>query len=368
MIIMSSIFAYSVSYLKKRNIRNSFLTLILIFYAVFPMNSLFSIYMTKDVIFSGLILLLTIECIEIIRTKEESLKSPIGTAAFILTLLGVMVMRSNGIIIVIGTLFVYLFVTNNKRKAILFLVTIIITYICYGRILALANVQQPSIAEALGTPINQIAEVVVNDRELAKDEKDLINEVIPIEKIKSVYNPYYSDPIKFDNDFNATAISENLKSYLALWFNIFNKYPGDCIDSSLHLTIGYWYPAVQKGSFSFNLSQQKELMQQIGADKKVNLTLDRYIGSEVRNNIFESWLWSIGLEAIFLLIIITYLLSRNRYIWIFPFVPCLFGWISLMMFTPSYCETRYAYYLFISLPILALVPSIAKEAPMEATR
>jgi len=360
MLIMASIFSGVIAYIHSRRIHPVYQAVLLIYFAVFPMNSLFSIYMTKDVIFSGMVLLLTIMLVEIARTNGEWLKPRRNLFLYFAALALVTIMRSNGIVASAGTCLVAIFLVRQHRKAFMIFIVIVIMYIGYGSMMTRMGVKQPNIAESLGQPINQIANIVSNDRKLNDHEISLIQKVMPVTDIKASYNQYYSDHIKFNRKFNSGEIVKNKGKYLKLWLALCAKYPQDCLNAMFHLNIGLWYPAVQKGSVSLNLQQQKPFLEQMGSSKSVNKFFDRYIGDAARGNVIESWLWSIGLAVMSMLFLIAYLICNKFYRWLIAVCPVFFCWLSLIMFSPSYCETRYAYYLFIAMPLLLTVPSLIK--------
>ena len=71
MLILSSIFTYSLIFLRKRNCPKIVTYGLLLFYAFASMNGYYSITMWKDVLFAGLLLLLTTECYKIYENKDN---------------------------------------------------------------------------------------------------------------------------------------------------------------------------------------------------------------------------------------------------------------------------------------------------------
>ena len=69
---------------------------------------------------------------------------------------------------------------------------------------------------------------------------------------------------------------------------------------------------------------------------------------------FLSILWSIGLWiwVLFFLLYIAYL--RGGIFGIYPYLPLVFLWITVMVATPLYIELRYVYGLYTAMPFLIL--------------
>ena len=133
-------------------------------------------------------------------------------------------------------------------------------------ILNAAKIPQTELVEALGIPINQVANVVNHNESLTEQEKTLIENVMSLDTIKETYNVRYSDPLKFNSKFNGSVIEENKVEYLKLWVGLFVKYPKDYLEASLNLTIGYWYPGVDKGCISYNYDTRTQFFDQLGIE------------------------------------------------------------------------------------------------------
>ena len=340
---------------------------ILIYYAFFPMHAIFSIYMTKDVLFSMFVLLLTVLIWKNIVDKDW-LDKPIHDILYLVVFIMVLCTRSNGFLVVLGTLLVCLILMKKYgwKKNLIFLLLLFVINCAYGNLIEYLEIEKPNIVESLGMPINQISRVVVQDRSLSPKDTELIEKVLPLDEIKESYNQYYADTIKFNSNFDSDEIVNNKIQYLRLWIKLFFKYPNDYLQSSMALTIGYWYPGVKKGCVSYDVEKKENSLQQIGV-KAVPLLgnghlYDKYIGVEVRNNWITSWLWSIGVMVIVMFYCILITILREKYEYICVFSPNLMLWLSLLVAAPSYCETRYIYSLFIAMPIyIALIYTILRK-------
>lgn len=90
MLIMAGIFAYTYVYIHKHVFNKFFRGIVLLFYAVFPVNSILVISTTKDVIFSGLVLLclvFSIQIKEVVSSKQKNVLLLLLLAACVAMLL-----------------------------------------------------------------------------------------------------------------------------------------------------------------------------------------------------------------------------------------------------------------------------------------
>lgn len=357
MFVVAFILGYVISSLvKKQNVTIYVAGLILLFISIFPMNALFSVYMTKDVIFSTLLVWFSYEIYNFLmvtnRLKIGRDYSWIKLIPVIISAGFVIVFRNNGFLVVIGT-FCAITIIKRKDKGVWILLMLgVCMYLFQTPTLKLMGIPNTELVESIGVPINQVANVIVHDRDITEKQKDLIEDVMPIEDIRNTYNIRYSDHLKFSSAFNASAIQANKGEYLKLWATLFFQYPKDCLEASLNLTIGYWYPGVEKGSVSYDYDSRFQFYEQMGIKNySTNEYYRRYLTTDVRNSLAESWLWSPGLGVLVMLLLFGVVIIKREYVKGATFIPNMLGWGSLLLATPSYCETRYIYFIFLMIPI-----------------
>ena len=56
--------------------------------------------------------------------------------------------------------------------------------------------------ESYGIPLQQVARVIAYDGNINNVEEEFVNDIIPVEKLKTVYTPQLVDSIKWNEDFN----------------------------------------------------------------------------------------------------------------------------------------------------------------------
>ena len=354
MLIMASIFSYMIMFLHKKNIKINILILCLIYFSLVPVHAFYSVTMWKDIIFSGLILLLVIELIKIYEKKDVlQIKNLIW---FIIISILMLFFRNNAIYMYfILIIFILLFF---RKKFYVFLTSFIIVIgvyfvITYPLFNAL-NIKRSSSSEYIAIPLQQIGRMVYKDVKLNKEEKKLNNDLIGVEELKKSYNPYSVDTIKFNKNYDAKVFDKNKSKYLKLWFNLVIKNPTVAIESYAVSTLGYWYPNVDNwvicdGIYANNLGIYRQ--------PKVTNVLGNIINKMDSKNIaLFGMFWSTSLS--FYLIVIFGLLSvkKNNLQSLVFYIPVFGIWLTMMIASPVNSEFRYIYPSYTCLPILIIIP------------
>ena len=242
MIAMSGIFAYTIYYLLKKNTNKYLIILISIFFALFPVNGLYSVTMWKDIMFGGVVLLLTITISKLLDNPEDFfIKKRNYIYLVILTLLTYL-LRNNGFYVLIITLIVFIIVMRNYRRYFIVLLMFIFAFNLFykGPVFEYFNIKEGSVREMLSIPSQQLARVEKkHHNEMSKDEIEAIEKFF-INKnmlIGEYYNPRESDDVK--RRINEEYFAENKKEFIKLWFSNLRKYPLDYVESFLMNNYGY---------------------------------------------------------------------------------------------------------------------------------
>lgn len=344
--------------------RNQVAALIaLLFFGLFPMFQIFSVYMTKDVIFSGLVFLFSFELYLLFHRDPESEQkiSWKRTVLFLGTAVLTTLFRGNGGAVVVGSCVLLLLLFRKERKAVrrlLFSAAVLCCMVMALQtpVLHLFDIEPSATVESIGVPINQVSRVVVNHAEdLGDEERETIEAVMPLSSIQELYSRRYADPVKMSSDFNRQVLDENRGTYLRLWIRLFFEYPRDYVEAWLDLTIGFWYPGVEKGCISYNFTDRESYYQAFDMNYSTSTAYEHFITEDVRKNPPEAWLWSPGLAvmAMWFLCLLSFWRQGRREVVVY--IPSVLAWGTLMLATPSYCETRYIYYVFLCLPMWILI-------------
>lgn len=242
MAIMGGVLSYSYLYIYRHIKSKAFRIGVLLFFALFPVNSILAISTTKDAIFSSLVLLcaiLTLEFFEGTSQKQRRIKAAVLMLAIVLMLL----FRKNGIYAMYLTVAVILFMVLKQkltRKVLAYAVCTVILFMgCDWGLTRALNAKESPIKEALSVPSVQFGRIydTITPVSTDTDSLEIINTYYWMEVAH--YNPYLADPMKDRGFLEEYAFP--LGTYLKDSFTLFSRYPVISVDSFLYLTEGWWY-------------------------------------------------------------------------------------------------------------------------------
>lgn len=237
--IVISTFAYSIYYLNKINVNKKLIMIVLGLYSLVPLFPLYSMTAVKDVIFSSLILLYVIKMYDIIKNKQ-TIKQYI---LFALLILLIILFRNNGMITIVLTLPILLFIKKETRIPLLVVLTFNISmYLGYNKVLLPHfEIANTSIREVLSVPFQQTARhVKYYGKDLSEEDKLIIDKLLGYDDLATRYEPGLSDDVK--NKFNKYTTDKELQEYFEVWFKYLLKRPVVYIDATINNMYGYFYP------------------------------------------------------------------------------------------------------------------------------
>lgn len=220
----------------------------LLTFAFAPLFPCYAICITKDTLFSALVLWCVLLLIVAAFKKDRFLENKwLFVAYFIVSLLMVLI-RNNGVYML---LFVvpFAFLSKSFQQKILASLScvVIALYFAYGSfLLPYLGVQPGSVKETLSVPFQQTARYVAHyGDEVTPDEREAIDAVLDYDGLAAGYTPTLSDPVK--ETFKKTASEEDLREYFQVWMQMGLKHPGTYVAATLQNTYLYFYPDGEAG-------------------------------------------------------------------------------------------------------------------------
>lgn len=356
MFIMSLIFSSLIVFLHNRKVNDKILFVILVYYAILPMHGYYSVVMWKDVIFSGLLLLLTMELVKIIEKQKNNKLNFKQLISFIIVSIFCVFFRNNAIYMYF-LLAIATFIFFRKYYKIFisaFVIVFGVYYIIKGPVFEALNITKSSSSEYIGMPLQQIGRMAYKDVKFTKKEKETLNKLMPLKEMKKAYNPIISDGIKFNSYYNSNVFDENKGEYLKLWLGLIKKYPSIALEAYSISTLGYWYPGVSYGSVCYGI-----------VENDYGLKNDPKLGNQVQYFLFDiekrgvpilNIEWSIGLCFWLILVFAILTVKKIGKKALYIYVPVFGIWLTMMAASPVYAEFRYVYGAFTCLPLLMLIP------------
>lgn len=338
-------FSAVVAFLHRKHVKTIWLIIISSLYILDPIKAHYSTAMWKDIIFAGLLLLLSLLIAEFKNNKK-------WMTAFVIVSLCICLIRNNGIIVLVFLLPVLLLIWKDARKKICIAYVIFTTlYMILVRvIMPMNNVQKTEMVESLSIPLQQIAYTICCDGNINEQEYTMIEKIVDVEQVKIQYMQERSDNIKHLVSPSEAYIKQNAGQYIKLWVDLGVKNPYCYLKAYVEQTKGYWYTTkdypvrVNSGVDGHEIGMKKEplfLSQNLAA--QIGEAIQVY-GIEIYPRLFT--LGSQTYLCIFLLI----LLKRHHKYWQMT-MPALLNNLTLLIATPLYAELRYAYPLYCFVPL-----------------
>ncbi len=351
MMIMATIFGSVISFLYKRGVSKKILLLILLYFAIVPIHAFYSITMWKDIIFSGCVLLLTMELIKLLEKKQITYRN---SYSFIIVSVLTIFFRNNAIYMYLLLTIISIFIFKKQRKVILsmFLIIFLIYGIVKGPIFNYFGIKKSKSTEYIAIPLQQVGRMAYKNVTFTKNEKKLINEVIPLETLKKVYNAEIVDSIKFDKSFKIEAFEKQKTKYLNMWISLCLKHFDIATEAYLISTLGYWYPNIDYWTVVPRIDKNNiNLSDNSLVPSKVKKLSDSLITKKIP---IYGFIWSIGLCIWIIIISIAMIIkSKNKKI-LYVFCPVIGIWLTMLVATPVFAEFRYIYCAYTCLPLLLL--------------
>lgn len=246
MLVLSSSFAYAMLFLYKKQVKCGILVACWAFFALFPMNPLFAISATKDVLCAAFFLYFMVFLVRYIWDRDN-FKVP-AYIGMIVTGALLALYRNNALyaVVVAGIIIIIMLKGwKNKGKLLLIFIAMIALskLVNFGLIEYSNAAEKDTYRETLCIPLQSLARVAAyRGDELEPELYEEICMYIQEDDIQN-YSPYLADPVK--NDANETLLKTNTLNFFKLWIKVGMKFPDEYIENLVTNTMGYWYPLNQ---------------------------------------------------------------------------------------------------------------------------
>ena len=358
MLCMSFVFSYSIKFLYENGLKKVVCVGLLLFYLLNPLYAHYSITLWRDVLFGASFVLLIISLYNFLDSNNIKFNYIL---LFIVSVLMLMFFRNNGIYIFLFLIPFLIIILTNKRK---FMIILSVILVCFyfgvkGPVFDYFKVEKTTSVEAFSIPLQQMARVVASGRDINDKDKKYLKKLFEYDKISDSYRNSISDPVKniTNNDF----LSENKSEFFSTYLSLFFKYPNVYVEAYFLQTLGYWYPDViywatageSKGIFKEEKVYSSPLTPE-WYNNIIDMTTSRKIP-------LSNLIWSVALPFLILIISAFVMVYNGDKKYLLCYVP-LFGlWLSIVVASPVFCELRYVYGLFTSLPIVLFLPVIVNK-------
>lgn len=360
-LFMATCFAYVLTTMYQMQVPRWFLALVYLVYAVQPHNIVYSITLWKDIPFAGAAVLFTTAFCRLLRGVGKH--KILNYIAFTAGALGFSLWRTNGWYAFLVVVLVMWLLMRKEQKKVLIIMTVILVFcwILINPVLDLLGVSETNLVEAFAVPMQQIARVVSEGKELTETETELLEEIFWMDKLGAMYDPQTVDPVKFETFRydQVWYIQENLADYLKMYVSIGLRYPGEYLKAWIEETRGYWNGGYFFWIYTLNSDENKlgiAMSPGSGLVARLFAAAFRYLEKPA----FLQPLVSIGLHvwALFGCFVINVLRKRKEFLLTIPLIVLVVG---LWLGTPVYSEFRYAYPIFLTMPVI-LAATVFEES------
>ena len=353
MAAMDYVLTYGILLLSRCGFKDWVCRLTTAYFALAPLFSTYAVSAIKDTPFSIFLFYLLVLLLDAGLGQNEARKDKWFCVRVACCYLGVLAFRSNGFVVVAGTVFVLLFVYRKWRRRILgtaFAAAVV--YFGMSRALSPENVEK-LFQESAGIPLQQVASVAARGEGLGREQREYLYRLLPEEKW-NLYAPCCADVIKWDEAFDRQFLNETKKEFLLLWLDLLPENLDQYVRAYLLNTFGVWgietrnrEQYYQKDIFenSLNLYQESPLPQGI------RTFFYRYYCNRFTYSFLSAGtvFWILFAESL-------YLLCRRRYRLAAVYVPVWLCFVSLMLATPIAFTFRYVFVLAMVFPFALLFP------------
>lgn len=373
-VLLAISFAYIINFMRKLKTPNYIRIITLIVFSVLPVFPFYAVKITKDVIFTALIIIYVIELYKMIKKSEKKEKYTIkNIIGMIFLMLAICLSRNNGIYNILLS-FPLLFIIDklNRKKIVLILISVICIYKGYTNVILPAfKISDSSIREMLSIPFQQTARYVKENKEdVTEEEKNIINKILIYDTLADRYNPVHADAVK--NKYNKLATKEDLSNYFKVWFGQFKKSPITYVQATINNYYGYFYPNCNATSYiaSYSVNNDKELSENKILDyhynnQKQKRTLINNLLKLLENTPIISLFINIGFNTWVILCAVMILIYKRKYKYLIVYMPFI-SILLVCLASPVNAYFRYAMPYLFGLPLsVSILLKIANKDNMK---
>ena len=357
MLFMAVCFSLCIEYLRRLGAAGWLRAAGVAFFALFPINAIYSVTMWKDVPFAGCALVFSILLLQAGTQSAVPQKRRRDTALLILFGFLFCTMRNNGFYaFLLGFPLFALFNRKQIGRWCCVFAAVLLLMLGYRGLMNGMGVVKGRSAEMLSVPLQQIARVAARSGadELESEEFAVLREVFPEpEKLGELYAPTISDPIKREGVFESEVFDADPGRYAKAWLKLGLRHPVTYLEAFLLLNYGYWYPDVNYWQISTTLRENA-----LGAELNMRHGIFRLNLLTVYNNLAShqplSFLFCLALVVWLLMWSAALLLVKRQNGWASTMLPLAALWLTTLA-SPVHAEYRYLYAAVVCLPLFISV-------------
>ena len=362
-IFMAACVAFFCTKLYRWGMRTWGVVATVLYFSLCPIFPHYAISCWVDTLFGCAVLLYSIVIYDFVH-KGFQVRFSQGVS-LIVTMFMVMFLRNNGIYIVaLCSLILLLIVVfskkpeNKKMVAAILAVPVIISAIIQGPVYHKFGYNEENKVESSAVMFQSVAYVICTDGIISDEDLAIIDEIIPIERLKEIYNPICIDGVKWDTEFEQVVFDAKYDRFLSVFLRTVIKNPRKVIEAWLLETLGFWNIWEINGH-GFACSDYQNIYPQYDVwDAITNNSLRDDLCW--RNHVFpySGYIWLI------LLAFCNVMQKEKKYALVL--IPSIAGWLTIMIATPIAFHFRYVFYHSLCAPLAVHFLLLPKVHPYSA--
>lgn len=353
-LLLAASFGYCLVTLYQMGVPRLWLAVVFGVYALLPYNIVYSLTLWKDIPFGASALLMAAAFYRLLMGIGKSRRG--SAVVFTLGALGLSLLRTNGwyAMLAAGLLLAVLLGKQYRRLLGLLFAVLVVAWVLINPLLAVLEVPGTNLVEAFAVPMQQVARVVSNGRDLGAQEEQLLSEIFWMDKLETMYDPLTVDPVKFETFRydQVDHIRSNAGAYLKLYFSLGARYPGDYLKAWIDETKGYWNGGYFFWIYTLKMDGSVMGIFHSGGDNLIARLYAAWFRIAEKPAVLQV-LYSIGIRVWALVACSLVNVLKKRRQWLIA-VPVLVLIVGLWLGTPVYSEFRYAYPLILTSPLVLL--------------
>lgn len=322
-----------------------------VFFLFNPLVILYSFTIWKDVLFSGIVLVLGIELFALSLNANEYLRKPTNVVFLAGLFVACCLIRNNGILVVAITLLAVICFFKKQRKTLIKIAvyTMAAYLIVVGPIFSFAKVAPGHFSEAISIPLQQVGYTISHQGELSESEADFFNKIMPLETFCERYQDGSPNSLKFSKNFNDEFLESHKIEFFINYLGVGFKNPLAYFYAWVEQTKSFWCIGASTWyTIGAGYDIEKPISNNIIASFVDYQSLNSILNASIQNT---NPVFNIGILVWFMLFAFFYNLRSKRGRYCLCLVPILIVWASLLIAAPA-TDFRYVFSLHLSLPLM----------------
>lgn len=317
--------------------------------AIMPYNIYYSVTMWKDVAFGISALLWVTSFYRILRRIGNYLFA--DYVFFLAGTFGVALFRQNGYYALVAVLLLSLILLKKRSVwvALIMIAALATSYVMKHQVLEWKNVEPTEFVESLSIPIQQVSRVLADKGQISEEQIEMIDRVIDHNIIPEVYHSHISDYVK--GTIDTEYLEHHKQEYLKMWVDIGIKNPKLYVRAWVDQTKGYWNAGYKYWVWREEVAENSLGLEYHVRKNPIAAVFRRYIVL-FGNGYPQDICLCLGAHVWIVVLLFCYNFIHKNTVETIMCALNVFVVMTLLIATPVFCEFRYAYCVFTTLPLI----------------